>query len=385
MKDVRAEQNEGPRVLHFYSTYFPDTFGGAELAINQICESTRPHGFVSSVLALSQNPIPKEISIGNHKVIRCKTAFEIASTRFSFSAVSELRRQAKSHDLIHFHFPWPFADLCLLLSGIETPYVITYHSDIVKQRFLLGLYAPLMKRFLSGAKTIVATSPQYASSSLVLRQYSETTEVIPLALDGGDRPSILDNDLAYWRGKLPKRFFLFLGVLRYYKGVHLLIEAARDSELGIVIAGAGPEEAALKLLAKDCPNIFFVGRVTEEQKVALLSLSFGFVFPSHLRSEAFGMSLLEAAAYGLPLITFEIGTGTSLVNQNAVTGIVIDLQGREQEAPRALRLAMESLAANPVLAAQYGAAARARLGSHFNPEQMGSRYADLYHRAITSA
>jgi rhamnosyl/mannosyltransferase len=47
-------------------------------------------------------------------------------------------------DVLHFHFPWPYADLLNLLPAARRPRVMTYHSDIVRQRFLLRLYAPLI-------------------------------------------------------------------------------------------------------------------------------------------------------------------------------------------------------------------------------------------------
>ena len=67
----------------------------------------------------------------------------------------------------------------------------------------------------------------------------------------------------------------------------------------------------------------FLGAIPDEDKVALLTLCYGVVFPSHLRAEAFGVSLLEGAMFGKPMISSEIGTGTSHVNVGGVTGLVV--------------------------------------------------------------
>jgi glycosyltransferase involved in cell wall biosynthesis len=367
------------RVLHFYSTYFPDTFGGAENAIKQICDSTSRHGITSAVLTLSDNPSPKLISVGSHEVFRSKLNFSVASTRFSYEAVSDLANLSKSFDLVHYHFPWPFGDLCHFLAKVQNPYVVTYHSDVVKQRLLKIVYEPLMGRFLDRSRIIVATSPQYADSSPVLRHYRSKVRIVPLALsDRSDETASYPRELsvADW-----PEYFVFTGVLRYYKGLHLLIEAIRNTELKVIIVGDGPEREKLKLQASGMSNIRFLGALSECSKFALLKYARGFVFPSHLRSEAFGVSLIEASMMGLPLITFEIGTGTSYVNIDNVTGQTVKLD-QESGSIQRLRDAMLELARNQDLAKKYGSAARARFLEKFSGIEQAISYKSVYQHAL---
>jgi O-antigen biosynthesis rhamnosyltransferase len=369
------------RVLHFYSTYYPDTVGGAEAAIDQICVATGKLGISSTVLTLSTSPQSEEILINGYKVLQCKTTFEIASTRFSISAINALRKLANENDLIHYHFPWPFADFCQIILNLKKPYVVTYHSDIVKQKTLLKFYSPIMHRFLKNASRIVATSPNYLESSETLTEYREKSVVIPLALSSHSFAHPNDSLLTEWKAKLGKEpFFLFVGVLRYYKGLHLLIEAARGTSLRVVIAGDGPEAKVLKAQATGLENVIFTGRISEAEKITLFTLARGFVFPSHLRSEAFGMSLLEAAMFSLPAICFEINTGTTYVVANGVTGIVIEglNQSDLPSACVAFRAAMETLIANPGLAKKMGESAKLRMEKLFNVDTMGKSYANLY-------
>ena len=70
----------------------------------------------------------------------------------------------------------------------------------------------------------------------------------------------------------------------------------------------------------------------------MFELCFAVLFPSHLRSEAFGISLLEGAMYGKPLISSEIGTGTTYINIDKETGLVVPPSD-----PIALREAMDFL------------------------------------------
>lgn len=198
--------------------------------------------------------------------------------------------------------------------------------------------------------------------------------VIPLGLDEADYPKADELTLARWRGRLPDRFLLFVGVLRYYKGVHILLQAAKRNGLDIVIVGSGPMEAELKQAAgENLHNIHFLGSLSDNDKIALLELCAVFVFPSHLRSEAFGLSLVEAAMFGKPMISCEIGTGTSFVNLDRVTGFVVPPNDVD-----ALSNAMRSIWDNEQKTAVLGAAARDRYLTCFTAEKMCSEYYRLY-------
>ena len=117
----------------------------------------------------------------------------------------------------------------------------------------------------------------------------------------------------------------------------------------------------------------FTGHVSDDVKVALIRLSRAIVFPSYLRSEAFGVTLLEGAMFGRPLISTEVGTGTSHVNVDGETGIVVP----PGSAP-ALRQAMDDLHAQPTTAERYGQGARARYEALFTGDLMARRYVNIY-------
>jgi rhamnosyl/mannosyltransferase len=154
-----------------------------------------------------------------------------------------------------------------------------------------------------------------------------------------------------------------------------LLDALRGTDYSVVIAGAGPIEDELRRHANDLnlTNVHFIGTPTDGEKVALFSSSYAAVFPSHLRSEAFGITLLEAAMFGKPLISSEVGTGTSYVNIHGETGLVVPPSD-----PGALREAMRVLLDNPELAAQMGDQARQRFENYFTASRMVDRYLELY-------
>lgn len=367
------------KVLHFYKTYFPDTIGGTEMVINQIAQGTKKFGVSTEVLALSPRKVERTVEVDGHLVHRCRSNFEIASTPFSLSAFLRFQQLAKKADIIHYHFPYPFTDILHFVSRIKKPTLVSYHSDIIKQKYLLKLYKLFKRNFLNSVDHIVATSPNYFKSSNVLSNYKHKTSVIPIGLDKETYPKPSSEKLNYWKKKLGSRFFLFVGVLRYYKGLHILIEAARNSEYPIVIVGAGPIEQELKEQAVrlGVSNVCFVGHQSEADKVALLELCYAVVFPSHLRSEAFGISLLEGAMYGKPLISSEIGTGTSFINIDKETGIVVPPSD-----PEALRSAMDYLWNNPDVAAEMGKNTEARYWKLFTAEKMAQSYTELYRKLL---
>ncbi|MCE3263454.1 MAG: glycosyl transferase family 1 [Pseudoduganella sp.] len=368
------------RVLHFCKTYYPDSWGGIEQVIRQMCVGTGRLGVTNEVLTLTRNGGPAIIEIEGHKVHRVPLDFEIASNAFSFSAIRQLARLAREADVIHYHFPWPFMDLAHFMARVNKPSVVTYHSDIVRQKLLLRVYAPLKRRFLHRADAIVATSPNYFASSEVLGRYRDKVSTIPFGLDRSTyvepRPEVLEK----WRARTNgERFFLFVGVLRYYKGLHILLDAVARTDYPVVIVGAGPIEQELKAHAArlGLHHVQFVGAVDEEDKVALLQLCYAMAFPSHLRSEAFGISLLEGAMYGKPMISSEIGTGTTYINIDNETGLVVPPSD-----PAAFEQAMRTLWDNPQQAADMGRRAEARYWELFTAERMAQNYAALYRKLL---
>ncbi len=370
------------RVLHFYKTSFPDTMGGSEQVIHQIATGAGRHGVRTDVLSLTPDRSAPTTEMPGYTVYRAPLDFQIASTFFSWSAFSRFSRLVKNYDVVHYHFPWPFMDLVHFATRHGKPSIVSYHSDIVKQKRLLQLYRPLMHRFLGSVDRIVSEAPPYAESSEVLRRFRHKVKIIPIGLDKATYPQPDPERLAHWRARLGNRFFLFIGVLRYYKGLHFLVEAMKGAGYPVAIVGAGPEEAALKEQARreGVDQVHFLGKLSNEDKSALLTLCQGLVFPSHLRSEAFGISLLEGAMYGKPMISCEIGTGTTYINQADVTGLVVPPAD-----PAALRRAMDRLWHEPGLAARMGAAAEQRYWELFTAERMVQSYVDLYREVAGAA
>lgn len=365
------------RVLHIYRTYFPETQGGAQESIRQLCLATQSLGVDNTIFALAHKPEPQELSLPEGKLIRAKSWLEIASCDIgALAAIKRCRAAAEKSDIIQIHYPWPFADLMLpWIRRHRQPLVVTYISDIVRQNdSRLGkLYVPLRRRLLDSADRIVASSPKYEQSSTVLQQYCNKLRTISHCM--GPIPHIPSAALEYWRIRFGTDFFLFVGVLRYYKGLDYLLQAASKVQAPIVIVGEGPEGDRLRKEAqkRGLTNVHFVGAVNEQDKNALFQICRAVVFPSHIRSEAFGMTLLEGARAARPLITCEIGTGTTWINIDGETGLVVSPADGS-----GLAAAMNKLSCDLPLCKILGAGAKTRWQQFFTPEVVGHAYHDLY-------
>lgn len=364
------------KILHVYKTFLNDTFGGVERVIAELAASSDATTFEHTVVSLSSDVSKASKRQGSVFNLRFKETFNWASNAVSIDLFLKFNRIVQDYDIIHYHFPWPFADCMHLFWNIRRPTILTYHADIVRQKNLLRLYRPVMTRFLKKMDCIVATSPQYVETSAILKPYHDKTTVVPIGLNDHHYPPATDEALAYWRARCGEKFFLFVGVLRYYKGLHILLSALVGTPFVVVLAGQGPEFHALQAQAKAlgvAHQVHFLNEVTDDEKIALLTLCEAFVFPSHLRSEAFGVSLLEAALLGKPMISTEIGTGTSYINIDQKTGWVVPPND-----PDALRHAMRVVWEEPNLAIQRGHKARQRYETLFTGAAMAAQYEALY-------
>lgn len=382
MPAQRRRKRAALKVLHVYKSYYPDTVGGIEQVIAQLGRGLATLGVQSRIFTLSPKPQPRVLSFPEGEVHRSRQTLEIKSNNVSLTALPDFRKQLAWADVVHYQFPWPFGDFLHVAAARGKPSVVSYQSDIVRQKLLLRAYRPLMNRFLDTVGLVVATSPEYRDSSEVLRGLRTPITVIPNGVDEASYPQPSAANVERWRAQFGEDFFLFVGVLRYYKGLHTLVEAARGFAGRVVIAGQGPEGEAVaqQVKALGLTNVTLLGRVSDEDKMCLLRLCRAFVFPSHLRSEAFGMSLVEAAMVGKPMVSCSIGTGTTFINKGGETGIAIG-----PEDPAALCAAMQAMLDSPDQAAAWGRAARARYESTFSALRMAEAYLQAYEGLVKPA
>ena len=208
------------RVLLLYKDYHP-VVGGIENHIRLLARGLRNEGVDASVLVTNTGPATQRQTIDGVPVTKTGRQATILSTPISLPFFVELRRQMATVDLVHLHAPYPLAELAQLMLGRAKPTVISYHSDIVRQKKTAKLYAPFLKKVLQRAALVAASSPAYIESSPFLQDVRQKCRVIHYGIETerfeeteqvrGDAESLRNQ-----YGDLP--LLLFIGRLRHYKG-----------------------------------------------------------------------------------------------------------------------------------------------------------------------
>lgn len=371
-------------ILHIYKDYHP-VLGGIENHIRLLAEAQAARGHRVTVLVTSRGAHTEALDFNGVRVVKAARLATIASTPVSLALPWLLRCQHA--DVVHLHFPYPVGEVSqwLLRRGRAT--VLTYHADIVRQATILRFYLPLMQRILRFVNAIIIASPPMRAS-IYLARHQDKLRLIPYGIPLQRFQSMpAEPDLARVRAlhlteAPPSPTLLFVGRLRYYKGLETLIQALPQIPARLLVAGSGPMAEAWQALARAtgvAERISWLGDVPDEDLPTLYHLADLFVLPASHTSEAFGLVQVEAMAAGLPVVCTELGTGTSYVNIHGETGLVVPPRD-----PQALAAAINTILADPDLRARLGEAGRRRAEREFNLPTMVERVLALYDELLAT-
>jgi glycosyltransferase involved in cell wall biosynthesis len=302
------------KVVEVYKDVHPFVRGGIEKYVHDLSVHLARSGHRVEILVAGTSFSGRGAELGDGITITGYPSMgRVLSTPVSWG-LSRILREIDA-DVFHFHMPLPSAEMSWLLSRRRTPVVATYHSDIVRQSFLMPLYGPFLRVFLRRARLVLPTSPAYAETSRWLRGLGNL-RVVPI---GADPIRFSPSDEA------SGDYCLFVGRFRRYKGIEVLLEAWRSlPDMPMVMAGGGPlKELVMKRAADGRLNIRIVEDPSDDDLVRLYRGARCLVLPSTQRSEAFGMVQVEAMACGIPVISTDLPTGVPWVNQHMVSGLII--------------------------------------------------------------
>jgi glycosyltransferase involved in cell wall biosynthesis len=352
--------------------FYPPHMGGMETHLQTLSnELSRSIGI--NVIVASETCSLRRDTVDGIAVTRLANIATIKSMPICPQLAAVLRRTRS--DIVHLHLPNPAALIAYLLSGRRGPLVLTWHSDIIKQRLLMRVLRPLHGWFVRHATACIATSPDYIKSSSILSNNQPQCRVIPygIRLERFAEPPPGADEL---RRRYGPRIILAVGRLIYYKGFEYLMRAMAHIKGKLILIGDGPLRPRLEREANEIgvrDRILFAGEIDNSKLAPYYHAADVFVLPSVERTEAFGIVQLEAMACGKPVVNTRLATGVPFVSIDGLTGLTV--------APRdssSLARAITQLLDNADLRAQYGADAFRRVQSEFSAEQMAARTLALY-------
>lgn len=370
------------KVLHVYKDYYP-VVGGIEHHVQLLVEGLRGQGIDVHVLVTNTGRHTVHEVIHGVPVTKTGRLVNISSAPVSLGLWAQLAALGREVDVVHLHAPYPPAEIAQLFLGTGRHFVLTYHSDIVRQKVLGFLYRPFLWQVLQRAERITVSNPQYIATSRFLRPFAAKCIVIPHGIElrrftPNPQAQKRASEIRAQLGDVP--LVLAVGKLRHYKGIDVLVDAVRSVRAHALIVGTGPMESSWRQQAADAgvaDRVTFLGQVSEQELVALYHAADVLAFPSTNRAETWGTVQIEAMACGLPVISTELGTGTSYVNQHGVTGLVIP--------PRdvsAFAGALQQLLADAGLRKRMGEAGKQRAQALFSREAMIAQMLSFYHSVV---
>lgn len=353
------------RVLHLGRFYHEGASAGIERHVSTLLSGLAEYIDVDNLVAadgLRGNALQLD---DGYRVFRAPTGGTLFGVSLAPAMLLWARRlnRERHYDIIHLHFPDPLSHLIALTLGSSARIVVTWHSDIVRQKAILPLYRPILNRFLGNVNAVIVAAAANLNTSRQLDAVSpERKYVIPFGLDYTrfDKPELLQQAYAQ-RSRLAGHAPIILAVGRhvYYKGFEVLIRAmALIPDARLVLVGEGPLTGKFQNHARRLGvdnRITFTGWVEDNELASWYHACDVFCLPSTEISEAFGLVQLEAMACGKPVVCCRLGTGVDEVNVNGETGFVVEPRNEEQ-----LAQALNQLLNNASLRQSMGQAARHR-------------------------
>ncbi|HVA84581.1 MAG TPA: glycosyltransferase [Candidatus Binataceae bacterium] len=367
------------KVLHV-GKFYPPHPGGMESHLQTLCEELSKSIEVE-VLVASDRWRSARSTQGNVELVRLATALMLHGTPIVPLMARAIRRARP--DVLHLHFPNPMAALACLISRLDVPLVVTWHSDVVRQRRAAAAFAPLLSLLLRRCAAIIVGSTAYVETSAVLSTRRKLCRVIPFGIRAAAFEHPDAARVAELRRRYGERIVLGVGRLIYYKGFEHLVRAMADVRATALIAGDGALSGALKAEAARLgvgDRVVLLGRVNDTDLKASYHACDVFALPSVERSEAFGIVQLEAMACGRPVVNTRLDSAVPQVSLDGLTGLTVPPGD-----PAALAVALNALLDDPARRAAMGAAARQRVREEFSAELMARRTLEVYREVVAGA
>lgn len=243
------------------------------------------------------------------------------------SLYAHLLRLLPHYDVVHANWMIPQG---IVQSFLKKPYIVTGHGGDVMS-FNKGIMKYLKKRCLEKAEAVVVVSQVLKGKVLEIAP-SVNVEVVSMGIDSDKFGE--QNYMSNLFGQNERKVILFVGRLAEIKGVSYLIEAMKEVDAVLVIAGDGPLKKSLEEQAQSMgEKIIFLGAKSHKELRRIYASADIFVCPSVTAhdgaKEGFGLVILEAMASGLPVVASNSG-GISQIVKDQVNGLLCEEKNSKQ-------------------------------------------------------
>lgn len=359
------------KVLEVNKAYYPH-IGGIETVVKQYSEELSGicKADVKTLVCRDGRGKTTRETLNGVKLTRAGSLGTYFSCPLSLSFIRLFREMAREADAVHIHVPFPLADAALLLSGFKGRVVVSWHSDVVKQKRLMTFYKPFMIKLLKRADCIITATKGHIDGSDYLPGFRRKCRIVPYGINPEDYLSIERSPILTKKlGDKKNIKVFFTGRLVYYKGADILLKAFTMTEnCELFIAGTGELEQELKCFVKRNnmeKKVHFLGFLPDNELKQSYADCDIFVLPSVAKSEAFGIVQLEAMVYGKPVINTKLPSGVPYVSVHGKTGLTVPPSDA-----KALAEAINTLAAGAEMRESFGKAAAERVMTEFNEKNV---------------
>lgn len=310
------------KILHVYKTYYKSN-GGIEKGIKDIVNNLNEHSF--SILCCEKdkslkNEEIKEENLNIHLSMNFGSIFSMPIAPFF---IFDLWKLSKKHDIIHAHYPMPLIDIAIAMyKPKKTKLIYHYHCNIVFDNLLKKIFKSVVSIFsviaLYKSDKIIVSDERNAKNTFLLSFFQQKIEIIPFFVDIDETEVKNEN------------YILSTGRFVSYKGFDILIQAMKNVNFQLIIAGAIVKEKYYNYLEK----IIFDNKLEDRIKL-IPNISYKelnnlyknckfFVFPSTTDAEAFGIVQIEVMKYGKAIINTNLNTGVANVARNNIEAITVE-------------------------------------------------------------
>ena len=354
--------------------------GGVEKVMYDLAVNLSSQNCSCDMLCVALDNKFKIIPIANNaNIYAVKHYGKYASTYISFDLIRWLRKNHSNYNIIHIHHPDPMAALALWLSGYKGKVYLHWHSDIIKQKLLLKLFAPLQTYLIKRAVKVIGTTPTYIKDSKFLKDYLDKSLYVPIGINPKEYEAN-EEQVQSIKSKFQNKKIVFsLGRFVYYKGFDYLIKSAQflNDNTVIVIGGTGKLFQECKELIESLNlqhKVFLLGYLKDAEVPNYFAACDIYCLSSIEKSEAFGIVLIEAMLFGKPIVSTNIvGSGVSWVNQHNETGIVVPPSNANS-----IATAINTILGDNILYQNFSKSAKRRFENNFTVQTMVKNVMDIY-------